>query len=102
VLFGYTNLSGLSTRRLVIHSKAKGKETDDLFGNRARADFWTIQLAGADKDSLAERGEFELPVPIYEQSDDSIRLSFVPSRRNCKALSPRSALLVRFRRRVTH
>jgi hypothetical protein len=27
-------------------------------------------------DSLAERGEFELPVPICEQSDDSIKLSF--------------------------
>jgi len=25
---------------------------------------------------VAERGEFELPVPICEQSDDSIRLSF--------------------------
>ncbi len=53
-------------------------------------------------DSLAEGSEFELPVPIYEQSDDSIRLSLVTSRRNCKALLPRSALLVRFRRRVTH
>jgi hypothetical protein len=30
------------------------------------------------KDSLAERGEFELSVPIREQSDDSIRLSLVP------------------------
>jgi hypothetical protein len=28
-----------------------------------------------------ERGEFELPVPICEQSDDSIRLSFATSRR---------------------
>jgi hypothetical protein len=31
-------------------------------------------------DSLPERGEFELPVPICEQSDDSIRLSFATSR----------------------
>jgi len=31
-------------------------------------------------DSLAERGEFELPVPICEQSDDGIRLSFATSR----------------------
>ena len=30
---------------------------------------------------LLERGEFELPVPICEQSDDSIRLSFATSRR---------------------
>ncbi len=51
---------------------------------------------------MVEGSEFELPVPIYEQSDDSIRLSLVTSRRNCKALLPRSALLVRFRRRVTH
>jgi len=49
-----------------------------------------------EKDSLAERGEFELPVPICEQSDDSIRLSFATSRRTAKALSPCSALLVRF------
>ena len=27
-------------------------------------------------DSLAERGEFELPVPICEQSDDGVRLKF--------------------------
>jgi hypothetical protein len=48
-------------------------------------------------DSLAERGEFELPVPICEQSDDSIRLSFCDIETNCKALSPCSAFLVRFR-----
>jgi hypothetical protein len=30
-------------------------------------------------DSTAERGEFELPVPISEQSDDSIKLSFATS-----------------------
>jgi hypothetical protein len=30
---------------------------------------------------MAERGEFELPVPICEQSDDSIRLNFATSRR---------------------
>jgi hypothetical protein len=33
---------------------------------------------------LAERGEFELPVPICEQSDDSIRLGFATSRRTAK------------------
>ena len=36
--------------------------------------------------------QLELPVPIYEQSEDSIRFSLVTSRRNCKALLPRSAL----------
>jgi hypothetical protein len=45
-------------------------------------------------DSLPERGEFELPVPICEQSDDSIRLSFATSRRTAKRLSPCSAFLV--------
>jgi hypothetical protein len=30
---------------------------------------------------MAEGGEFELPVPICEQSDDSIKLSFATSRR---------------------
>jgi hypothetical protein len=39
-------------------------------------------------DSLAERGEFELPVPICEQSDDSIRLSFATSRRTAKRYRP--------------
>jgi hypothetical protein len=33
------------------------------------------------RDSLAERGEFELPVPICKQTDDSIRLSSATSRR---------------------
>jgi hypothetical protein len=32
-------------------------------------------------DSPAERVEFELPVPICEHTDDSIRLSFATSRR---------------------
>jgi len=48
-------------------------------------------------DSLPERGEFELPVPICERSDDSTRLTFATSRPNCKALSPCSAFLVRIR-----
>jgi hypothetical protein len=48
------------------------------------------------EDSLAERGEFELPVPICEQSDDSIRLSFATSRRTAKRCRPCSAFLVRF------
>jgi hypothetical protein len=39
-------------------------------------------------DSVAERGEFELPVPICEQSDDSIRLSFATSRRTAKRYRP--------------
>ena len=45
------------------------------------------RFSSGDKDSLAERGEFELPVPISELSDDSIRFTFATSRRNCKALS---------------
>src|ERR1700731_72941 len=39
-------------------------------------------------DWLAERGEFELPVPICEQSDDSIRLRFATSRRTAKRYRP--------------
>ena len=39
-------------------------------------------------DWMVERGEFELPVPICEHSDDSIRLSFATSRRTAKR-SPR-------------
>jgi hypothetical protein len=46
---------------------------------------------------VAERGECELPVPICEQSDDSIRLRFCDIETNCKALSPCSAFLGRFR-----
>ncbi len=37
---------------------------------------------------LAERGEFELPVPICEQSDDRIRLRFATSRRTAKRYRP--------------
>jgi hypothetical protein len=33
------------------------------------------------KDSLAERTEFELPVPISKLSDDSIMLEFATARR---------------------
>jgi hypothetical protein len=39
-------------------------------------------------DSLAERAEFELPVPICEQSDDGIRLRFATSRRTAKRYRP--------------
>ena len=39
-------------------------------------------------DWMVERGEFELPVPICEQSDDSIRLSFATSRRTAKRYRP--------------
>jgi hypothetical protein len=34
-------------------------------------------------DSLAERDEFELPVPICEQSDDSIRFKLCNIEANC-------------------
>jgi hypothetical protein len=37
---------------------------------------------------VAERDEFELPVPICEQSDDSIRLRFATSRRTAKRYRP--------------
>src|SRR5260370_24475664 len=40
------------------------------------------------EDSLAERGELELPVPICEHSDDSIRLRFATSRRTAKRYRP--------------
>jgi len=42
--------------------------------------------------ALAERGKFELPVPIGEQSDGSIGLSFATSRRTA-TLSPCSTFL---------
>jgi len=45
----------------------------------------------------AEGSEFELPVPICEQSDDGIRLRFATSRRTAKRYQPRRAFLVRFR-----
>jgi hypothetical protein len=54
-------------------------------------------ISRGDKDSLAERGGFDLPVPICEQSDDGIRLRFATSRRTAKRYQPRRAFLVRFR-----
>jgi hypothetical protein len=53
-------------------------------------------LDGLKQDSLAERDEFELPVPMCEQSDDGqVKLCDIET--NCKALSRCSAFLVRFR-----
>jgi hypothetical protein len=40
------------------------------------------------QDCLAEGGGFELPVPICEQSDDGIRLSFATSKRTAKRYRP--------------
>ena len=58
--------------------------------NRPRRRVFRSSLAELqmEKDSMAERGEFELPVPICEQSDDSIRLSFATSRRTAKRYRP--------------
>jgi hypothetical protein len=39
-------------------------------------------------DRLPERGEFELPVPICEQSDDIIGLRFATSKRSAKLYRP--------------
>jgi hypothetical protein len=46
---------------------------------------------------MAERPEFELSVPIFEQSDDSLRLSFATSRQNAIALQRISSLIVQVR-----
>ena len=46
-----------------------------------------VRLPG-DGDSLAERHEFELPVPICEQSEDSIGLRFAISRRSGRRYRP--------------
>ena len=46
-------------------------------------------------DSLAERGEFELPVPVSKLSYDSIMLGFAIET-GCEALLPRTAFLARF------
>jgi hypothetical protein len=46
---------------------------------------------------MAERDEFELSVPICEQSDDSLRLSFATSRQNAIALQRISSLIVQVR-----
>ena len=45
-------------------------------------------------DSVAELGEFELPVPVSKLSDDSIMLSFATSRRTAKRYRPATAFLV--------
>ena len=46
-------------------------------------------------DSLAERSEFELPVPVSKLSWDSIMLGFAIET-GCEALLPRTAFLARF------
>ena len=45
-------------------------------------------------DSLAERSEFELPVPVSKLPDDSIMLSFATSRRVVKRSHPGPIVLV--------
>src|SRR4029077_20008053 len=47
------------------------------------------------EDSLAERSEFELPVPVSKRSYDSIMLGFAIET-GCEALLPRTAFLARF------
>jgi hypothetical protein len=51
-------------------------------------------------DSLAERGEFELPVPICERSEDSIKLRFATSRRTAKRYRPATHFYCAFKGRV--
>src|SRR5260370_42404879 len=46
-------------------------------------------------DSMAERSEFELPVPVSKLPDDSIMLGFAIET-GCEALLPRTAFLARF------
>ena len=58
--------------------------------NRPRRRVFRSSLAELqmEKDSLAERSEFELPVPVSKLSDDSIMLSFATSRRVVKRSHP--------------
>jgi hypothetical protein len=42
-------------------------------------------------------GEFELPLPICEQSDDSIKLSFATSTRTAESHRPATHFLARLR-----
>ena len=51
-------------------------------------------------DSLAERGEFELPVPICEQSDDSIRLALQHRDELQSAIAPGQFEFTSLRQRV--
>jgi hypothetical protein len=53
-----------------------------------RAIFDVLSRLAPETDSLAERGEFELAVPICEQSDDSLTLCFATSRRTAKRYRP--------------
>src|SRR6266851_5700885 len=48
-------------------------------------------------DWLVEGGVFELAVPIREQSDDSIKLSFATSTRTAKSHRPAAHFLARLR-----
>jgi len=58
--------------------------------NRPRRRVFRSSLAELqmEKDSMAERSEFELPVPVSKLPDDSIMLSFATSRRVVKRSHP--------------
>ena len=64
----------------------RGRRRTPILGNRAHTREFRSILRDVRKvrDWMVERGEFELSVPICEQSDDSIRLSFATSRRTAK------------------
>jgi hypothetical protein len=50
----------------------RGRQKDGRL-ERSQNDFASFGRLSVRSDSLAERGEFELPVPICEQSDDTLR-----------------------------
>jgi len=52
-----------------------------------RVEIVAVREISRDRDSLAERGEFEPPIPICEQSEDSLSLKPCDIETNCKALS---------------
>jgi len=61
-----------------------------------RDQFASVRNEPGVRDSPLERGEFELPVPICEQSEDSIRLS-LRHRGELQSCSSCRAFLARFR-----
>jgi hypothetical protein len=69
-----------SRRRLCVDSRT-------LLSMRAAAPN-AIYQASVRSDWLVERCEFELPVPIWVQSDDSIRLRFAKTTRTAKRHRP--------------
>jgi len=74
-------------------SRSPGPRFDRKSHARARISLDSLETSESWTDWMVERCEFELPVPICVQSDDSIRLRFAKTTRTAKRHRPAARFL---------